>query len=180
MKFAIALGIFLLFSSPLVFAQTTETPTLFGAREFIHDAFDSSGILVPGLRSQLGVASQQFKSLPSPLRDIFANQKMFVELTLADGGIEELGIVTGADEIQSVTRFAPQNPTLQVSLDEMTAIEVAVSPNLSDAFATAVGQGKIKYKALSSQGTTATLLADIYVTITIIINSLVDLFRVGR
>ncbi len=144
----------------------------FDAGSFLDAAFDESGNLSAEAQAQLGYASQQFQSLPSPVQAIFGNQRVQVNLTRNDGTVETLGVVLSDNEILSFTRHAPANPSMNISTNEATMQQIAQSGNVSDAFIQAVNSGKLTYSAVQGGGGEfAVFMANIATWVMTIINA---------
>ncbi|MEK6902560.1 MAG: hypothetical protein AABX02_03165 [archaeon] len=145
------------------------------AATFIHAAFTPQGELAPQLYPQIQKANADFQQLPGPVLTLFGNQRIRLDLTLDDGTIETIGIVTVNNSIQTLTRYAPSNASLGVQTDEETVNTIAMADNKASAFVDAVNTGKLKYQGLSSEASFTTFAADIAVFVTNLITVLAQL-----
>ncbi|MBM3281722.1 MAG: hypothetical protein FJY86_00035 [Candidatus Diapherotrites archaeon] len=143
------------------------------ASQFLDASFDASGNLLPEVQGQLSFASQQFSELPAPVKAIFGNQRVQVNLTRNDGVSETLGVVLSNNEIVSFTRYAPTNPSMVITTDEATILGIAQSENISNAFIQAVNSGKLTYSAVQGGGGEfAVFIANIVTWIMTVINAI--------
>ncbi|MFH0970084.1 MAG: hypothetical protein V1776_01335 [Candidatus Diapherotrites archaeon] len=156
---------FFLFSIHAYAQESTIAPLL-------DTVFLENGNLNPALSEEIALATSEFKKLPLPVQSLFGNQRIHVELKLMGGSIEKLGIITVDNTIQSLTRYPPTDPTLKVWTDEETIHTIANSEDQAGAFVQAVNQGKLKYQGVDSSATLTTLIADIMVFLTNLVNAI--------
>lgn len=159
--FLLVLAVF----SPQAWSQTPSAVAVLNA------TFDSSGELLPSAQSQLGYANNQFQTLPDTIKAIFGNQRIVLDLTLNSGANEQLGIVFANNQLVSLTRYAPTDPTMRVTTNEATAMAIAQSDNISEAFMQAVNSGNLTYEGISGSGTLAVWITNIVVWITLVVNA---------
>lgn len=148
----------------LGFAQS-DTQTL------LENSFNEGGMLKEELLPQLAYANQQFSELPGPVKAIFGNQVIEVELKLNNGSIETLGVVTKGEAIAQVTKGIPVKETLKVKVDEETLNEIANAEDIQSAFVEAVSQKKLTYEGVTADAQLTTFITDIVVWITLVINA---------
>lgn len=171
MKFIWVIFLFLVGFSYVTYAQPFDVST------FLDTSFSENGTLLPELQGQLTYASQQFQALPDPVKAIFGNQRVEVKLTRNDGVAETLGVEMVNNQIISFTRHAPANPTMTIATDETTAISIAQSENISNAFIQAVNSGKLSYTAVEGGGGEfAVFVTNIMTWIMIVINAFLQFF----
>lgn len=154
----------LLFLGGIVFAQT-DTQTL------LENSFDEGGMLKEELLPQLDYANQQFTELPGPVKSIFGNQIIEVELKLNDGSIKTLGVITKGESINQLTYGVPVKETLKVWVDEATLNTIANADDIQTAFVTAVSQKKLKYEGVTADAQLTTFITDVVVWITLVVNA---------
>lgn len=143
---------------------------------FLDASFDEGGNLLPEMQGQLVFASQQFQTLPDPVKAIFGNQRVQVNLTREDGTVETLGVVLTNNTISSFTWHAPTNPSMTLVTSESTMMDIAQSENISNAFIQAVNSGKLTYAAVEGGGGEfAVFVANIMTWIMTVINSFLNL-----
>lgn len=148
----------------------------FDASSFLDNAFTENGDLVPEAQSQLSFASQQFQSLPDPVKAIFGNQRVELKLARNNGEMETFGVVLSENQIVSFARRAPENPSMQIETSEGTMVAIAQSENVSNAFIQAVNSGTLKYAAVEGGGGEfAVFMANIATWIMTVINALLQL-----
>jgi hypothetical protein len=144
----------------------------FDASSFLDNAFAENGDLVPEVQSQLSFASQQFQTLPDPVKAIFGNQRVELILARNSGKIETFGVVLNENQIVSFTRRAPENPSMQIETSEATMMNIAQSENISNAFIEAVNAGTLTYSAVEGGGGEfAVFMANIATWIMTVINA---------
>lgn len=160
----IVLSIF--FVSMSVSAQSYDSETI------IHSSFTPDGELVPELAAHLNEATTRFQSLPSPVKTLFGNQRMAVEVELNNGRTQSFGIVTERDEVVQVTNHAPSNPTMRIQTSESTLGEIAQSEDVGAAAITAINQGKLTYHGLTTRATVPVVVADVVVWATSVVDTL--------
>ncbi len=163
---------FILIASGVVFAQA-DTRTL------LENSFDETGLLKEEFAPQLAYANQQFAELPGPVRSIFGNQTIEVELKLNDGSVETLGIVTKDEAISLLTYGVPIKETLKVWIDEETANTIANANDIQTAFITAVNQKKLRYEGVTADAQLTTFVADVVVWVSTIINAFKHALRMN-
>jgi hypothetical protein len=162
--FSILLISALLTLGSLGFAQS-DTQTL------LKNSFTEGGLLKDELLPQLEYATQQFSELPGPVKSIFGNQVIEVELKLDDGSIETLGVVTKGEAIAQVTKGVPVKETLKVRVDEETLNTIANADDIQAAFIEAVSQKKLTYEGVTAEAQLTVFITDIVVWLLIIINA---------
>ncbi len=154
----------ILFLGVMGFAQT-DTQTL------LENSFNEGGMLKEELLPQLEFANQQFSELPGPVKAIFGNQVIEVELKLNNGSIETLGVITKGESINQVTKGIPVKETLKVRVDEETLNTIANAEDIQTAFVEAVSQKKLTYEGVTAEAQLTTFITDIVVWITVVINA---------
>lgn len=154
----------LLLVSGMGLAQT-DTQTL------LENAFNEYGLLKEELAPQLEYANQQFKELPGPVKSIFGNQTIEVELKLNDGSVKTIGIITQKESISQISLGLPIKETLKVWIDEETALTIANAKDMQKAFVDSVNQGKLKYEGVTADAKLTTFIADIVVFASTVINA---------
>ncbi len=170
MRAAIILGVFfVLVLSTLALAQLSFPD----AQTFLDASFNAQGELSPELQGQLDAASEQFQQLPDPVKAIFGNQRVEIDLTKENGEVEHLGVVLQNNKIESFTRYPPANATMKINTDEQTALALAKNPDKGEAFVQAINSGKLEYKGLTSSGEVASWVANVVLWITIVVNSFI-------
>lgn len=159
----LALGMVLLLSG----MATAQSDT----RTLLESSFDETGLLKEEFAPQLEYANQQFSQLPGPVKSIFGNQTIEVELKLNDGSVETLGIITKDEAISLLTYGLPIKETLKVWIDEETANTIANSSDIQTAFTNAVNQKKLKYEGITADAQFTTFIADLVVFASTVINA---------
>lgn len=145
------------------------------AKLLLDASFTPQGELSTTLYPQLAASSIEFQHLPGPVLTLFGNQRIRIDLTLNDGSSETLGVVTVNNAIQTLTRYAPSNPTMKVTTDETTANAIVYADDKASAFVQAVNTGKLKYEGLSADAQLTTFVADVVVFLTNLIHAFAGL-----
>jgi hypothetical protein len=142
------------------------------AKELLEASFDDAGNLKGHFAPQIDYANTQFAQLPGPVRSIFGNQAIEVELTLKDGKKALIGVITQNEKITHVTHGIPIKETLRVWIDEETAYTIGNAPNIPRAFTNAVTQGKLRYEGITGNAQVTVLITNIMVWVSTLVNAI--------
>lgn len=141
------------------------------AREMITTSFTSEGELETNLYPTLSRVNTDLRQLPTPVLTLFGNQRIRVDLTLSDGTRETLGIVTNANSIRTITRYAPRDATMGIKTDEETIKRIAFADDKAGMVIEAVNTGRLTYGAIRQEATIPTVAADVTVLVSNIWNT---------
>ena len=139
----------------LLFSILAVSPNIFAVNENFSDLralmdsyFNADGSLNSAGLTQVSYANSYASEIPEPVKAVFGNETINIEISFEDASKEIIGIQTKNAQIVVAKKSSFSNPTMNVSVSEKTVKKILSNENRINGFANAYFAGEIKYEAL--------------------------------
>lgn len=136
---------FLIFLSAFAFALNEDFSNL---RALMNSYFSSDGLLNIAGEHQIQYANTYVSQIPEPIRAVFGNETINIEILFNDNSKEILGIQTKDAQIIAAQKKPFSKPTMTVFVSEKSIKKILSNDNRIKGFIQAYSSGEIKYEAV--------------------------------
>ncbi|MDO8538128.1 MAG: hypothetical protein Q7S21_04540 [archaeon] len=118
-------------------------------KSLMNSYFNENGSLNAKGQTQIQYANAFSSQIPEPIRIVFGNETINIQITFADGKKQTIGIITKNAQIAQAQNKPYANPTITIFVSEASVKKILSQENRINAFVKAYNAGEIKYETTS-------------------------------